>query len=147
MSSTRFICVAHVLDVIIDSSNLDNTLASGMHHNCLVSAWEEEVGKGGANGKGGYQNTWLSLGQALDHLVQFWFSITDVRVGICTDPILRDGIKYTVVTRAEEIKKVHEVPCLGANGYKSALKYVYEYIRCENLQEIKTEETFYENLD
>ncbi|XP_039813169.1 uncharacterized protein LOC120676022 isoform X2 [Panicum virgatum] len=93
------------------------------------------------------QNTWLSLGQALDHLVQFWFSITDVRVGICTDPILRDGIKYTVVTRAEEIKKVHEVPCLGANGYKSALKYVYEYIRCENLQEIKTEETFYENLD
>jgi len=29
--------------------------AAGMHHNCLVSAWEEEVGKGGANGKGGYQ--------------------------------------------------------------------------------------------
>jgi len=28
------------------------------------------------------------------------------------------------------------------------LKYVYEYIRyCENLQEIKTEETLYENLD
>jgi len=52
-----------------------------------------------------------------------------------------------VVARAEEIKKVHEVPFLGADGYKSALKYVYEYIRCcENLQEIKTEETFYENL-
>ena len=26
-----------------------------MQHNCLVNAWEEEVGKGGANGKGGYQ--------------------------------------------------------------------------------------------
>jgi len=60
---------------------------------------------------------------------------------------LRDGIKCAVVTRAEEIKKVHEVPCLGVDGYKSALKYVYEYIRCENLPEIKTEETFYENLD
>jgi len=23
-----------------------------MHHNCLVNAWEEVVGKGGANGKG-----------------------------------------------------------------------------------------------
>jgi len=70
-------------------------------------------------------------------------SITDVRVGICTDSILRDGIKCAVVARAEEIKKVHEVPFLGADGYKSALKYVYEYIRCcENLQEIKTEETF-----
>jgi len=55
-------------------------------------------------------------------------SITDVRVGICTDSILRDGIKCAVVARAEEIKKVHEVPCLGADGYKSALKYVYEYI-------------------
>jgi len=77
---------------------------------------------------------------------QFWFSITDVRVGICTCPILCDGIKCVVVARAEEIK-VHEVPFLGADGYKSALKYVYEYIRCcENLQEIKTEETFYENL-
>jgi len=74
------------------------------------------------------QNTWLSLGQALDHLVQFWFSITDVRVGICTDPILRDGIKCAVVTQAGEIKKVHEVPCLGADGYKSALKYVYESV-------------------
>ena len=74
---------------------------------------------------------------------QFWFSITDVRVGICTDPILRDGIKCAVVIRAKEIKKVHEVPCLGAVGYKSALKYVYEYIRCrENLQEILIEETF-----
>jgi len=62
-------------------------------------------------------------------------------------PILCDGIKCVVVARAEEIKKVHEVPFLGADGYKSALKYVYEYIRCyENLQEIKTEETFYENL-
>ena len=59
---------------------------------------------------------------------QFWFSITDVRVGICTDPILRDGIKCAVVIRAEEIKKVHEVPCLGADGYKSALKYVYESV-------------------
>jgi len=77
---------------------------------------------------------------------QFWFSITDVRVGICTCPILCDGIKCVVVARAEEIK-VHEVPFLGADGCKSALKYVYEYIRCcENLQEIKTEETFYENL-
>ena len=74
---------------------------------------------------------------------QFWFSITNVIVGIYTDSILRDGIKCAVVARAEEIKKVHEVPFLGADGYKSALKYVYEYIRCcENLQEIKTEETF-----
>ena len=79
---------------------------------------------------------------------QFWFSVINVRVGICTGHILRVGIKCTVVARAEEIKKVHEVPCLGADGYKSALKYVYEYIRyCENLQEIKTQETLYENLD
>ena len=74
---------------------------------------------------------------------QFWFSIINVRVGISTDHILRVGIKCTVVARAEEIKKVHEVLCLGAHGYKSALKYVYEYIRCrENLQEILIEETF-----
>ena len=78
---------------------------------------------------------------------QFWFSITNVRVGIYTDSILRDGIKCAVVARTEEIKMVHEVPYLENDGYKSALKYVYEYIRCcENLQEIKTEETFYENL-
>ena len=43
-------------------------------------------------------------------------SITDVRVGICTDSILRDGIKCAVVIRAEEIKKVHEVPCLGVDA-------------------------------
>ena len=28
---------------------------------------------------------------------QFWFSITDVTVDICTDPILRDGIKCAVL--------------------------------------------------
>jgi len=71
---------------------------------------------------------------------QFWFSITNVIVGIYTDSILRDGIKCAVVARTEEIKMVHEVPYLENDGYKSALKYVYEYIRCyENLQEIKTE--------
>jgi len=71
---------------------------------------------------------------------QFWFSITDIRVGISTDPILRDGIKCAVLARAEKIK--------GAKGYKSALKYVYEYVKChENHQEFETEETFYENLD
>ena len=47
---------------------------------------------------------------------QFWFSITDVRVGICTDPTLRDGIKCAVLDRAEVIKKVHEVPCLGVDA-------------------------------
>ena len=71
---------------------------------------------------------------------QFWFSITDIRVGISTYPILRDGIKCAVLARAEKIK--------GAKGYKSALKYVYEYVKChENHQEFETEETFYENLD
>ena len=47
---------------------------------------------------------------------QFWFSITDVRVGICAGPIVCDGIKCVVVARAEEIKKVHEVPCLGVDA-------------------------------
>ena len=66
---------------------------------------------------------------------QFWFSITDIRVGISTYPILRDGIKCAVLARAEKIK--------GAKGYKSALKYVYKYIRCcENLQEIKMKKLF-----
>ena len=60
---------------------------------------------------------------------QFWFSITDARVGICAGPILCDGIKCVVVARAEEIKKVHEVLFLGADGYKSALKYVYNYMK------------------
>ena len=55
---------------------------------------------------------------------QFWFSITDVRVGICAGPILCDGIKCVVVTPAEELKKFHEVPRLDAEGHKFALKCV-----------------------
>ena len=43
---------------------------------------------------------------------QFWFSITDVRVGICTDSILRDGIKCAVVAQAEELKKFHNLVVL-----------------------------------
>jgi hypothetical protein len=71
-----------------------------------------------------------------------------LRVGIQTHPVLRDGIKFAVVARAEELKKFHEVPHLGAKGHKSSLKYVYEYMRCcESLQGIKTEETSYENVD
>ena len=62
------------------------------------------------------------------------------------DPILHDGIKCAVVVRAKELKKIHEVLYLGAEDHISALKYVYEYLRCcENLQGIKTEETSYEN--
>jgi hypothetical protein len=65
------------------------------------------------------------------------------------DPVLRDGIKFAVVARAEELKKFHEIPCLGAEGHKSSLKYVYyEYIRCcESLKGIKTEEISYKNVD
>ena len=87
----------------------------------------------------------------LDMLRHQWiyFSIADVRVGIRTDPVLRNGIKCVTINWVEELNKFHdEVPRLGAEGHKSALKYVYEYVKChENHQEFETEETFYKNLD
>jgi hypothetical protein len=67
---------------------------------------------------------------------------------MCTDSVLRDGIKVAVVARAEELKKFHEVPRLGAEGHKSAMKYMYGYMRCcASLHGIKTKETWYENMD
>lgn len=62
--------------------------------------------------------------------------------------VLHGGIKFAVVAQAKELKKFNEASRSGAGGYKFALKYVYEYIRCcESPQEIKTEETLYENMD
>jgi hypothetical protein len=67
---------------------------------------------------------------------------------MCMDLVLRDGIKVAVVARTEELKKFHEVPRLGAEGHKSAMKYMYEYMKCcASLYGIKTEETSYENVD
>jgi len=44
--------------------------------------------------------------------------------------------------------RAKEVPCLGAEDHKFALKYVYKYRKCrENFQGIKIEETSYKNLD
>ena len=58
-----------------------------------------------------------------------------VYIFMITDPILRDSIKYAVVARAEELRKFHEVPRLGVEGHKFALKYVYKYMRCcENFE-------------
>jgi hypothetical protein len=67
---------------------------------------------------------------------------------MCTDSVLRDGIKVAVVAQTEQLKKFHEVPRLGAEGHKSAMKYMYEYMRCcASLHGIKTEESSYENMD
>jgi len=49
--------------------------------------------------------------------VRLIFFTANVRVGICTNPILRNGIKFAVVAWAEELKrteelKKNEVPCL-----------------------------------
>ena len=56
--------------------------------------------------------------------LQLYFSIADVRVGIHTYHVFRDGIKCAVVARAEELKKFHEVPRLDAEGHKFVLKCV-----------------------
>ena len=61
--------------------------------------------------------------------VYIYIYVKDIRIGIHTNHVLRGGIKFAVATRAEELKKISEVPCLDPKGgqvYSAALVPIYK---------------------
>ena len=52
--------------------------------------------------------------------------VADVRIGIRTEPVLRDGIKFAVAAWGEELDKFCDVPRLDSKAHKFVVKYVYE---------------------
>lgn len=71
----------------------------------------------------------------------------DIRIAICADNVLRDGIKFAVVARTEELKKFCGVPRLDSKEGKSIVKYLYEYmIDGSSLPEIPST-ALYESLN
>ncbi|RLN03096.1 hypothetical protein C2845_PM13G26480 [Panicum miliaceum] len=52
--------------------------------------------------------------------------LQDVRIGIGTGPMLRDGIKFAVAARAEDLKKFCSPP--DSKGAKYTVEYLYGYM-------------------
>ena len=62
-------------------------------------------------------------------IYKVYILVADIRIGIHKDPMLCGGIKFAVATRAEELKKISDVPCLDSKGgqvYSEALVPIYK---------------------